>query len=101
MVGKDNSHNHLKITQRLQLGNDGALELPEGGGSLAVLEAKGMDQVTMNLGGVPRPANIIQHLSFAGKDCVTRCEFSEESTPRFVLIARKADTKRKIPRNDS
>ncbi len=101
MVRKDNSHNHLKITQRLQLGNHGALELLEGGGSLAVLEAKGMDQVTMNLGGVPRPANIIHHLSSTGKDCVARCEFSEESMPRFVLIACKADTKREIPRNDS
>jgi hypothetical protein len=101
VVGKDGSHNHLKITQHSQLDNNGTLELPEGGGSLAVLEAKGMDQVTMNLGGVPRPVNIIQHLSSAGKDRVTRCEFLEESTPRFVLIARKADTKRKIPQNDS
>jgi hypothetical protein len=48
VVGKGNSHNHLKITQRSQLGIDGALELPEVGGSLAVLEAKGMDQVRKN-----------------------------------------------------
>ncbi len=71
VVGKDDSHNHLKITQHLQLGNDGALELQEGGCSLAVLEAKEMDQITMNLGGVPRPLNTIQHLSSAGKDGVT------------------------------
>ena len=101
MVGKDDSHNQLKITQHPQLGNNGTLELLEFGGSLAVLEAKGMDQIAMNLGGVLGPVNVVQHLSSTGKDCVTRCEFSEESTPRFVLIACKADTKREIPRNDS
>ncbi len=85
----------------MQLGNNGTLKLPEGGGSVTVLEVKGMDQIAINLGGIPRPTNVVQHLGFTGKDCVTRCEFLEESTPRIVLIARTANTKREIPKNDS
>jgi hypothetical protein len=50
MVRKDDSHNHLKVTQHAQSGIDGPLQLPEGGSSVTFPDLKEMDQVFMKLG---------------------------------------------------
>ncbi len=53
--------------QQVQLGNDGALELPKGGGGIAICESTRMDEIPMNLGCIPGSADIVQHLVPADK----------------------------------
>ena len=54
----------------MQLGNDGALELPKGRGGIAICESTRMNEVPMNLRYIPGSADIVQHLVPADKDFV-------------------------------
>jgi hypothetical protein len=43
VVGVNNCHYHLEVTQQAQLGKDGALELPKGGCGITIHESTRMD----------------------------------------------------------
>ncbi len=100
MVRKDDSHNHLKVMQRAQLGNNGSLELPEGGSSVTIPEPKEMDQVFVNLGRISWAVNVIPHLVPTVKDSVAHCELTKKIASRFILVAGDRYTKWEIARSD-
>jgi hypothetical protein len=69
--------------------------LPERGGGVTILEAKGMDEIAVYLRAVARRTDVMKEI-FAGVEYLhARCGFPEEGAANVVLIAGKFDAGRK------